>query len=150
MRYLIVIALVLLVGCRGGDAPAPSDRQDTTVTAGPDVAPVETSQGRDDAATGSALTVSAESEFNIELDVNPSTGYHWVLSGIEPTGVVEQSGEPVFLADSSHPGRVGEMGTQVWTFLAREPGDAVITMELIPPGEGRPAARSREIQVTVE
>ena len=146
MRYLILAAFVLLVGCGGEEAPATSASEGTVAAEGTD----QTSPDSVEAATESVISASAESEFNIELDSNPSTGYHWTLAGIEPSGSVEQAGEPVFLADSSHPDRVGEMGKEVWTFLAREPGDVVITMELIPPGEGRPAARSRDIHVTVE
>ncbi len=74
----------------------------------------------------------------VDLESNPSTGYHWELVGIDQqTAVLEQQGEPVYEPDVQESDMVlGAGGTTSWTFLGLSAGTAEVTMGYFPPGAG--------------
>ena len=85
----------------------------------------------------------------IELETNPSTGYHWDYSVSDESviGYVstvtaepeEQSGEEML---------VGAPVKETWVFEGLKPGDATITMGYYPPA-GDQAERTVEYKYTV-
>lgn len=82
--------------------------------------------------TDPAQPISAvtDEEFNIVLDANPTTGYHWEFVTKPEAGMVEfvsrdyVAGQPI---------TTGSGGVDVWTFKAVSAGEAQITLGYYPP-----------------
>ena len=83
--------------------------------------PVEIS----DSDNGTVQELAVSQELRISLEANPTTGYQWALDGSMPKQL-EQVGEPEYSADSM---AVGSGGTEVWTFVAKEPGEAPLRLK---------------------
>lgn len=79
------------------------------------------------------MEVQAGEMFNIVIDANPSTGYHWEivseLSGVEFVSTEYTADEPV---------APGSGGVNVWTFKAVSAGETQITFGSYPPGASEP------------
>ena len=73
-----------------------------------------------DSDDGSTQELVVDQELQISLTTNPTTGYVWEVDGAVPPQP-EQVGEPEYSADST---ATGSGGTEVWTFVAKEPGAA--------------------------
>ena len=109
-RCLFFISLFILAAC----APAPT-RPDQTI---------ETNPGK---------------TFQITIDSNPTTGYHWEIVGELDKNVLEFISKDY--QSTSPPGIVGGGGVDIWTFKAVAAGQAKITLGLYPPSNttGDPA-----------
>lgn len=74
------------------------------------------------------IEVQSGETFNIVVDSNPSTGYHWdivgELSGVEFISTEYTADEPVM---------PGSGGVDVWTFKAVSAGETQITLGSYPP-----------------
>lgn len=79
------------------------------------------------------MEVLAGETFNIVIDSNPSTGYHWEivseLNGVEFVSTEYTADEPV---------APGSGGVDVWTFKAVSSGETQITLGSYPPGGSEP------------
>jgi uncharacterized protein YggE/predicted secreted protein len=83
------------------------------------------------AGSNSTIEATINERFNVTLASNPSTGYHWQVSGIDETAarlVDDEYLEP----DSS---LVGAPGRQVLTFEALKEGETTIELEYVRPWE---------------
>jgi len=96
------------------------------------------------ADSGSTVTLETGQTLKIALDANRSTGFSWKLDEPVPA-LLEQSGEPGYVVESDG---VGAPGTETWTFVARSPGEASVTMVYARPFEAE-AEPARRFEVTV-
>lgn len=71
--------------------------------------------------------------FEIVIDSNPSTGYHWEIVGMLNENVVLFNSRD-YTADQ--PVMPGSGGVEVWTFSAVSAGETQITLGSYPPGVG--------------
>ncbi len=78
-----------------------------------------------DADDGSVQRLDAGQELQVSLEANPTTGYQWAVDGDLPAQL-EQKGEPVYDASSN---AIGAGGTEVWTFVAKEPGTGTLRLK---------------------
>ena len=118
-KYFVLLFLTsLLVGCAAPtEAPTANPAAGSTRPALTDPAdPIE---------------VQAGETFNIVIDSNPSTGYHWDFTG-ELDGTVVEFVSSNYTADE--PVAPGSGGVDVWTFKAVSAGEAQITLGNYPPG----------------
>ena len=76
------------------------------------------------------IEVQAGETFHIVVDSNPSTGYHWELTG-ELDGTIVQFVSRDYTADE--PVAPGSGGVDVWTFNAVAAGSVQITLGSFPP-----------------
>ena len=77
------------------------------------------------------LLVGAGQEFNIVLEANPTTGYHWEIVGELDQSVVEFV--KTEYTSTSDPNLVGGGGLDVWIFRAVSAGEVQITLGYYPP-----------------
>jgi len=76
------------------------------------------------------IEIKAGSEFNILLEANPTTGYHWEIIGeLDPNVVEYVSNE--YTADQ--PVLTGSGGKDHWKFKAMSTGETRITLGYYPP-----------------
>lgn len=78
------------------------------------------------------IEVQAGETFNIIIDSNPTTGYHWELVG-ELDADVLQFVSHDYKADE--PVLTGSGGADVWTFTAVSAGQVQITLGSYPPSD---------------
>ncbi|MBL8099124.1 MAG: protease inhibitor I42 family protein [Anaerolineales bacterium] len=117
--FALLFLSILLVGCASPVAtPTPDPAGSTRPALTDPFQPME---------------VSAGETFNIVIDSNPSTGYHWEIVG-ELNGVEFISTE--YTADE--PVAPGSGGVDVWTFKAVSSGETQITLGSYPPGATEP------------
>ncbi|MCX6056966.1 MAG: protease inhibitor I42 family protein [Chloroflexi bacterium] len=77
------------------------------------------------------IEVNAGKEFNIVLEANPTTGYHWAIVGeLDPNVVGFVKNE---YTSTSDPNLVGGGGVDIWTFKALSAGETQITLGYYPP-----------------
>lgn len=69
-------------------------------------------------------------DFNIVLEANPTTGYHWELVETPDSAIVEFISREY---NADEPAAVGSGGLDVWTFHANAAGEAHITLGYYPP-----------------
>jgi inhibitor of cysteine peptidase len=77
------------------------------------------------------IEVQAGETFDIVIDTNPTTGYHWEFIGEVDGNIVEFVSRD-YTADE--PVSPGSGGVDVWTFKAVSTGQAQITLGSYPPG----------------
>ena len=77
-----------------------------------------------EADNGKIVDLKTGETFTISLEGNPTTGYSWEVSGIDPA-VVEQVGEPDYKSDSS---LIGSGGMSTFTFKAVASGSAPVML----------------------
>ena len=100
--FLACAVLILLAAC----APTPTSPDQT----------ISTSPGK---------------TFQIIIDSNPTTGYHWEIVGQLDKNVVEFVSKEY--QSTSQPGLAGGGGVDIWTFKAVAAGQAKITLGSYPP-----------------
>jgi uncharacterized protein YggE/predicted secreted protein len=88
---------------------------------------------------------SANEEFQITLDSNPSTGYQWQVRSIDET--VARLVNDEYIPPAS--GLVGASGEQVFTFEALEEGKTTIKLEYVRPWEPESPASVYSVDVIV-
>ena len=77
------------------------------------------------------IETGAGKSFQIIIDANPTTGYHWEIVGELDKNVVEFVGKDY--QSASQPGLVGGGGVDIWTFKAVAAGETKITLGYYPP-----------------
>ncbi len=77
------------------------------------------------------IQASAGNQFQIVLEANPTTGYHWDIVGELDKSVVELVSHDY--QSASYPNVVGGGGLDTWTFKAVGAGQATITLGYYPP-----------------
>ena len=112
--FAIILLASLLMGC-STPTPAP------TANPAGNTRPALTDPAQ-------LIEVQTGETFNIVVDSNPSTGYHWEIVG-EFSGVEFVSTE--YTADE--PVMPGSGGVDVWTFKAASAGQTQITLGSYPP-----------------
>ena len=142
--------LLIVASCGGEAPPAQEDAAavpDTTAVPVPE-SMVETETSIEPDTT---MHVTAGTNLSFTLEANPTTGYHWVLAGIEQDGeVVEQSGEAVYTPSPNPDGMVGAGGMEKWNFSTLSAGEALITLDYMPPGADREPGTVWSAKVVVE
>ncbi|MEW6403745.1 MAG: protease inhibitor I42 family protein [Chloroflexota bacterium] len=82
------------------------------------------------------IEVAAGNSFQVVVDTNPSTGYHWEMIGpLDERYLTYVSRE--YVADE--PVMPGSGGLEIWTFEAVSTGETVIVLGYYPPDQGEPA-----------
>ncbi len=81
----------------------------------------------DAADSGSSLKLSPGQVMAVTLEGNPSTGYGWYIVGELPA-ILEQQGEPEFVAEAGSANKVGTGGMLTSKFRAQKAGIAVLTL----------------------
>lgn len=76
-------------------------------------------------AAGSAIALEVGAELTVALPTNPSTGYGWAVTSIDPA-VVTQTGEPEFVAQSN---LIGAGGTMTFRFTASGAGISELRLD---------------------
>ena len=76
------------------------------------------------AEAGSAVTLELGGELTITLPANPSTGYSWVVTALNPA-LLTQIGEPEFSAESN---LIGAGGTMTFRFQGTAAGRDSLTL----------------------
>jgi predicted secreted protein len=75
------------------------------------------------------IEVKAGNEFQIVVEANPTTGYHWEIVG-ELDGSLQLVSREY---NGSQPAAVGSGGVDIWKFKAATPGQVSITLGYYPP-----------------
>jgi inhibitor of cysteine peptidase len=83
------------------------------------------------AQAGSTITLAAGEQFTVTLPGNPSTGYSWVVTTINPA-LLTQIGEPEFSTGSD---LVGAGGTITFRFEATGAGQDAMQLDYLRPWE---------------
>ncbi len=73
------------------------------------------------------VEIDIEEEIVIELQSNPSTGYHWEHSNTDGT-FIYQDGESIFIEDEECAGAEGCGGIERFTFVASRTGTGAIAL----------------------
>jgi inhibitor of cysteine peptidase len=133
---LTLVALLVPAGC-GDDS---GEESSTTTSTAADSQTFTDPKG--------PIEVVAESEFEIVLDSNPSTGYSWKLAKPLKGGIVEYV-DSKYEPDTGSEDQVGSGGTEALRFRALESGEATIELEYVGPGSDAKVGSRRSIQVTV-
>ena len=141
---------LLLISCGGETPPVEEDAAvvpDSIAVAVPET-PLETETAHQ---PDTVVRTQPGTDLSFTLEANPTTGYHWVLAGIEQDGeVVEQSGESVYTPSPNPDGMVGAGGTEEWAFTTLSAGEALITLDYMPPGVDREPGTVWSARVVVE
>jgi predicted secreted protein len=94
------------------------------------------------------LYVAAGDRFRITLPSNVTTGYSWRLAGEPDAEVVKSTGSEYHAPSGA---RVGQGGTETWSFEARHKGKTAFALEYVRPWEKDvPAEKRQAFEVTVE
>lgn len=112
---LSVALAILCAGCTSSTTPSPSAGTSTSNAT----------------ALGAAITVVQGQNFTIQLQSNPSTGYHW-----EPTydnSTITLINRAFASSVSTESAIVGAGGTDLFTFQGIKPGTSIITFNNISP-----------------
>ncbi|HEU4657857.1 MAG TPA: protease inhibitor I42 family protein [Capillimicrobium sp.] len=120
MHGRLLLAPLAVAAVATGVAASPAAARTVTVT---------------DQDSGDQVTVRPGDRIRIELDANPSTGYHWEITRT-PKRRVARVVSSTYVADPVDPGVVGSGGTQVTVLKARHRGRTMLGMQYQPPGSG--------------
>jgi inhibitor of cysteine peptidase len=128
VMLVVVILLVSACAAQGTEPPAQTTPQTPTDPSKP-------------------IEVTAGSTFQVILDTNPSTGYHWeTIDPLDDRYLTLVSRE--YVADE--PVMPGSGGVEIWTFEAVAPADTIIGLGYYPPDEGEPAFQELTFNVVVK
>jgi inhibitor of cysteine peptidase len=97
------------------------------------------------AEAGSSVTLEVGGELTISLPANPSTGYSWVVSAINPA-LLTQIGEPEFSADSD---LIGAGGTMTFHFEGTAVGQDSLQLEYLRTWEEAAPLETYNVTVSV-
>jgi predicted secreted protein len=96
-----------------------------------------------------SLATDAGQEFQIVIESNPTTGYHWEIEGNLDESIVQFVSNDY--RSTSAPGLVGGGGVDMWTFKALKEGTTQITLGYHPPSnDPLPAERTVTFTVNVK
>jgi inhibitor of cysteine peptidase len=95
---------------------------------------------------GTSVEVNQGDHVRIELDSNPTTGYEWAVDSTDETILVYEGSS----YESKNGDRVGQGGTQTFTFQAADPGKAEIHLKYWRSWEGDSSVIERfDVTITV-
>lgn len=102
------------------------------------------------ADNGKTVQGAAGGRLILSLATNPTTGFAWTITEIDPT-MLEQIGESTFTPNPSTPGTTGTGGTETWTFDVEAKGSTTLTLEYRQAGQptSEPAAQTFTVTVDV-
>ena len=126
-------ALLLFAGCGDGDE---------TTTTGSDA------QVFDKGALSSPIEVDAGSSFEIVLEANNTTPYHWVFTAKPDASVVAYEGRE-YETDPGSEGLTGAGGTETFSFEATAAGSTEIGLAYEELSGDGPTTEKIEAKVTV-
>jgi inhibitor of cysteine peptidase len=92
------------------------------------------------------ITAKKGSTFTVPLSSNPTTGYQWSVTSINPSDAAQ-------FVDSSYTpqsNRIGGGGTQTLTFNALKSGKATLHLGYSRSREKAAPARTQQVQVTIQ
>ena len=101
---------------------------------------VELRMGFTDQITRKEVKVRQGGALKLILDANPTTGYQWVLNGVEGDSVKKDSSAYKPAAAAS--GMVGGGGVDVWNFTAEQAGTSKVILDYKRPWEETPASQA--------
>lgn len=94
------------------------------------------------------IQINAGDEFQIVLNANPTTGYHWEFVEEVDQNIIQFVSRDY---EADQPVTTGSGGTEVWTFKAIATGEARITLGYYSPSnELDPAQQNTIFIVTVK
>ncbi|MGE0057590.1 MAG: protease inhibitor I42 family protein [Dehalococcoidia bacterium] len=103
----------------------------------------------DESKDGQTIEMKSGGTLIISLPSNPTTGYGWTVS--DPTGGLEQQGDPAYTPQAGSTAVVGGGGTQVLTFKAGSKGQYKLGLAYVRSFEPNAApADTFNITVTVK
>jgi len=97
------------------------------------------------AEAGSAVALEVGGELTITLPANPSTGYSWVVTALNPA-LLTQIGEPEFSADSN---LIGAGGTMTFRFQGTAAGQDSLQLDYLRPWEDNEALDTYSVTVNI-
>lgn len=113
--FFLISILLFIVACGSISTATPTETTTETIEATDPDQPIQ---------------VSAGNEFNIVVQSNPSTGYHWELISDLDRNIVEFISKD-YKADE--PVLIGSGGVDIWVFKAVNSGETTITLGSYPP-----------------
>jgi inhibitor of cysteine peptidase len=97
------------------------------------------------ADAGSSVALEVGGELTISLPANPSTGYSWVVSSINPE-VLTQVGDPEFSAESD---LIGAGGTMTFQFKGTAAGQDSLRLNYLRPWEDMEPLETYTVTINV-
>lgn len=132
--YTLLVSALLLTACAPSATPTPAvDPAGSTMPALTD--------------PSQPITVTAGEIFTIVMDSNPSTGYHWEVSGALDEAHLELVSREY---TGSEPVLPGSGGVDVWTFKAVAAGETTLTLGNYPPGDGTTSTQETQFSITIK
>ena len=98
--------------------------------------------------SGKTITTSADQEFTISLQANPTTGYDWKTSSFD-TNLISLVKKDYNQDDHTGKPLVGSGGTDFFTFKALKAGEAKITFIYYRPWEAPKPEDQRQVFTVV-
>jgi inhibitor of cysteine peptidase len=95
---------------------------------------------------GSTVALEVGGELTITLPANPSTGYGWTVTSIDPA-VVTQTGEPEFATESN---LIGAGGTMTFRFTASGAGVIEVRLDYQRPWEDAEPLDTYHVNINVK
>jgi len=109
---------------------------------------IEVSIFTQQSSTAIPIVVKSGSQFVIKLASNQTTGYKWQLAKQPSAGVAKLISSTY---NSPNTGRLGQGGSEWWTFRAVGKGKTSITLNYLRPWEkNTPPTKSQSFAVTVQ
>lgn len=100
---------------------------------------------------GKSFTVETGDTIEVVLPGNPTTGYGWTAAlSDEDAALLEQVGEPEYVADEVAEHIVGSGGQFTLTFKAKAEGEATLKLVYSRSWEDVEPEQTFEVQITVE
>lgn len=131
MYFAFGTALFLMTAC-GSRQAVPTAEETSYIPTDPSI-PIE---------------VTADSEFQIILESNPTTGYHWqIANSWDPNVFVSVNSE---YHSTSPEGVVGGGGVDVLSFKAVHAGEDVLVLNYMPPGTDTVPNQTRTFTIKVK
>eukprot|EP00282_Hemiselmis_andersenii_P001377 CAMPEP_0114144868 /NCGR_PEP_ID=MMETSP0043_2-20121206/19756_1 /TAXON_ID=464988 /ORGANISM="Hemiselmis andersenii, Strain CCMP644" /LENGTH=116 /DNA_ID=CAMNT_0001239275 /DNA_START=403 /DNA_END=753 /DNA_ORIENTATION=- len=100
---------------------------------------VELRMGFTNQLTEKEVKVQKGGTVKLILDSNPTTGFKWVLNGVEGAAVKKESS--IYTAPAAT-GMVGSGGVDVWNFKAEQAGTSKVILDYKRPWEETPASQA--------
>lgn len=101
--------------------------------------------------TGKSFTVKAGDTIEVVLPGNPTTGFGWTAALTdEDAALLEQVGEPEYVADEVAENVVGSGGQFTLTFKAKADGEATLKLVYSRSWEDVEPEQTFEVQITIE
>ncbi len=97
------------------------------------------------AEAGSAVALEVGGELTITLPANPSTGYSWVVTALNPA-LLTQIGEPEFSAESN---LIGAGGTMTFRFQGTAAGQDSLQLDYLRPWEDNEPLDTYSVTVNI-